>query len=485
MMKKIIKKISPFFLLEIYYYITAFLGAMIYGFPGKKMIVIGVTGTKGKTSTINFIWACLSAGGYKTGIISTANIRIGEKELPNTYHMTMPGRSEIQRLMSEMLKSGCKFCIVETTSEGIKQYRHIGVYYDMAVFTNLSPEHMDSHGGSFENYKKMKTKMFEIISSHTKIIDNKKIEKIIVVNKDSSHANDFLSFSSDKKITFSINENKQDNTNSNSSDNMNSHSNNNADYTAHNVQNTNDGVQFDLNYNKNLSDSKSSNKVSFRLNILGKFNVYNVLPAVIISHLTGISDNLIAEGLSKLKIIPGRMEVLNEGQDFIVIVDYAHEKQSMTNVLQTANDMKNDMKKNKENSSDKFGTKEKSRVIVLLGAEGGGRDKAKRPIMGEVSAKLADYVIISNVDPYDDDPRQILEDIAISCQKYGKIRGQNLFVIEDRREGIKKALSLAQRDDIVIITGKGAEQSMVVGNSRLPWDDRKVVREELLLMKSR
>ncbi len=118
------------------------------------MIIIGVTGTKGKTSTVNFIWSCLTAGGYKTGIISTANIRIGEQEFLNKYHMTMPGRFAIQKLMSQMVKNGCKFCIVETTSEGIKQYRHIGIYYDTAIFTNLSPEHLESHGGSFDEYKK-------------------------------------------------------------------------------------------------------------------------------------------------------------------------------------------------------------------------------------------------------------------------------------------------------------------------------------------
>jgi len=345
--------------------------------------------------------------------------------------MSMPGRFTIQKLMAQMVKNGCKFCIVETTSEGIKQYRHIGVYYDIAIFTNLSPEHLEAHNGSFEKYKKTKTKMFAALSSHKKIIDGKRIEKVIIANKDSEHADDFLNFNADKKITFALK--------------------NKADYVADNIQETNTGVSFEVA------------KVIFKIGILGKFNVYNALPAIIICRLFGINDSSIAKGLTRLEIIPGRMEKIDEGQNFTVIVDYAHEKESITNILQTANNMKINGAK----------------TIILLGAEGGGRDKAKRPIMGELGAKMADYVIVSNVDPYEDDPKQILENIAMSAEKFGKVRGQNLFVIEDRREGIKEAIWLAKQDDVVLITGKGAEQSIVIGGKRSAWDDRQVVREEL------
>src|SRR3989344_4798176 len=430
-MKKLLKKLLPEKFVLMYHYLVVIFATLYCGFPSKKMIVIGVTGTKGKTSTINFIWSCLQAGGYKTGIISIANIRIGEKEFLNKYHMTMPGRFTIQKLMAQMIKNGCKFCIVETTSEGIKQYRHIGVYYDMAVFTNLSPEHLEAHGGSFEKYKQMKAKMFAVLSSHKKVIAGKEIEKIIIANKDSEYADHFLNFQADKKITFALK--------------------NKADYVADNIQETNTGVSFEIE------------KVIFKIGILGKFNVYNALPAIIVCRLVGVNNYLISKGLMELETIPGRMEKINEGQKFTVIVDYAHERESITNILETANNMK------------KAGAK----VIILLGAEGGGRDKAKRPIMGELSAKMADYVIVSNVDPYEDDPKQILEDIAVSSEKFGKIRDQNLFVIEDRRLGIRKALSLAKANDIVLITGKGAEQSIVIGGKRSSWDDRQVVREEL------
>jgi len=430
-MKKLVKKFIPKNILLFYHYGIVWVATIFYGFPSKKMIIIGVTGTKGKTSTINFMWSCLEAGGYKTGIISTANIRIGEKEFLNKHHMTMPGRFVIQKLMAQMVKSGCTYCIVETTSEGIKQYRHIGIYYDIAIFTNLSPEHLESHGGSFEKYKQIKTRMFAVLSSHKKVIHRKPIEKIIIANKDSEYTNYFLNFKADKKITFAINSK--------------------ADYVAENIKEISTGVGFEIA------------KAKFKIDILGKFNVYNALPAIIVCRLLGVKDEVIAKGLLALQTIPGRMEKINEGQNFTVLVDYAHEKESITNILQTANNMKT------------VGAK----TIILLGAEGGGRDKAKRPIMGELSAKMADYVIVSNVDPYEDDPKQILEDIAVSSEKFGKIRNKNLFVVEDRRSGINKALSLAKVNDIVLITGKGAEQSIVIGGKRSTWDDRNVVREEL------
>lgn len=430
-MKRLLKKFLPNWSIALYHLLLAKFAALYYGFPSRRMVVIGVTGTKGKTSTINFIWSCLTAGGHKTGIISTANIRIGEKEFLNSYHMTMPGRFVVQKLMAQMVKEGCTYCLVETTSEGIKQYRHVGVQYDMGIFTNLSPEHLQSHGGSFEKYKQAKEQMFKTLARHAKMLGGKRIEKVIIANNDSEHATDFLRHRADKKITFGVS--------------------NKADYEARNIQETDKGVRFTVT------------DVDFTISILGKFNAYNALPAIIVSRLVGVSDENIAKGLENLSIIPGRMEIIREGQGFTVIVDYAHEKESMTNVLHTASALKT----------------EGARTIVLLGAEGGGRDKAKRPIMGELSAELADYVVVSNVDPYDDDPKEILEDIATSAEKFGKVRGQNLFVIEDRTLGIRKALTLAKDGDVVLITGKGAEQSMVVGGKNVPWDDRRVVRAEL------
>jgi len=430
--KRFIKKLIPEKLLLFYHHLIATFAAVRFGFPSKKMMVIGITGTKGKTSTANFIWSCLAAGGFKAGIITTANIKIGERELLNTYHMTMPGRFTIQRLLAQMVRDGCTHCIVETTSEGIKQYRTAGIYYDIVVFTNLSPEHLEAHNDDFEEYKSTKGKIFKNLARHSnKNLMGKKIEKTIIANGDSQYSPYYLSFPADKKITFGM-----------SSE---------TDYTARNIHPNSAGTDFEVKGKK------------FTIHILGTFNVYNALPAIIISRLLDINDALISKGLDDLKKIPGRMEIIDEGQNFLVLVDYAHEMQSMAHALQTVDELK----------------ALRSKTIILVGAEGGGRDKAKRPIIGELSAKMADYVVVSNVDPYEDDPKQILEDIATVAEKFGKTRDKNLFVIEDRREGIRKALALAKKSDIVLITGKGAEQSIIIGGVRSWWDDRTVTREEL------
>lgn len=430
-MKKLLKKIVPERIFLIYHYLLALSATVYYGFPAKKMIVIGVTGTKGKTSTANFIWSCLTAGGQKTGIVSTANIRIGEKEFLNEFHMTMPGRFAIQKLMSQMVKNGCKFCVIETTSEGLKLSRHIGVYYDIAIFTNLSPEHLPSHGGSFKKYKQAKGKMFDSIFSYKKNIDGKEIKKIIIANNDDENVDYFLNHKADKKITFSM-ENK-------------------SDYVASLVEESGSGVKFSLE------------KTIFKIGLLGKFNIYNVLPAIIICRIFGINNNLIIKGVEGLSAIPGRMEKIEEGQNFTVLVDYAHEGKSMKAAISTARNVVGNDKK----------------VIVILGAEGGGRDKHKRSIIGKIASELADVVVVTSVDPYDDDPVEINKDVATAVKEGGKILNKNLFVFTDRRDAIKKALSVAREGDVVLITGKGSEQSMYIYSKVIPWDDRKVTREEL------
>ena len=431
-MKKVLRSLAPERLLSLYHYFLALAAAARYGFPSRQIVVIGITGTKGKTSTANFIWSCLSAGGVHAGILTTANIRIGDRELLNAYHMTMPGPFTIQRLLRQMVDAGCTHCVIETTSEGLKQHRNVGIQYDIGVFTNLFPEHLPSHGGSFDAYKEMKGKMFSSLRAHpNKIIGRKQVEKVIIANAASEHAPYFLAFPADRKVTFAVDTK--------------------ADYMAQEVRSSEAGVAFKVG------------GAEFRLGIPGAFNVSNALPAIIISRLANIDDASIARGLASLSIIPGRMERIEEGQNFTVFVDYAHEGESMRNVLETATAMR----------------APGGKIVVLLGAEGGGRDKAKRPIMGKLTGTMADYVVVSNVDPYDDDPQEILEDIADAAEKSGKKRDANLFVIEDRRAGIEKALSLARAGDIVLITGKGAEQSMVLGGRSIPWDDRTVVREKL------
>lgn len=418
--KNLIRNLAPESILIFYHKSLAQIAAAINGYPSRKLFVVGITGTKGKTSTANFVWSVLNAAGFKTGQIGTANIRMGDRDFLNEFHMTMPSPFVIQRLMRQMVEAGCTHLVMEATSEGMKLYRHIGIDFRTAVFTNLTPEHLPSHGGSFEKYKLEKTKLFTSLKGD---------EAVSIVNSDSEWGSYYGNFPADRKFTYGINS---------------------GEFQATNIYDTTSGVDFEVK------------QQHYHLSVLGKFNLYNALPAITVGFALNVPYEKIAKGISDLKVIPGRMEQINEGQGFTVIIDYAHEKISMNAVLDTARTMAGENK-----------------VIVLLGAEGGGRDKSKRQHMGEAAAKKADYVICSDVDPYEDDPFPIANDIAIAAEQFGKKRDENLFVILDRREGIAKALKLARAKDIVVITGKGAEQTMIKYGKTIPWDDRLVVREEL------
>ncbi len=415
-----------------YHYFAAQTSALYFGYPTKNLVVIGVIGTKGKTSTANFIWSCLDKAGLKTGMFSTANIRIDQEEILNKFHMTMPSPFIVQKFFKQTLKEKCVFAIIETTSEGIKQFRHKGIDFDFLVFTNLTPEHLPSHENSFEKYKETKGRVFGGLTDYPdKHLAGQDIKKTIIANVDDEYSGYFLNFKAEKKFSFSIK--------------------NQSNYQAENLQADDKGTSF------------SVGGKPYRLNLLGEFNVYNALPSIVIGDLLGIDYEQIRQGLADLKILPGRMEVMSLGQKFTVLVDYAHEPKSIEVALVASRNL----------------VKNNGKLIILLGAEGGGRDKTKRPKMGELSGRLADVVVVSNVDPYDDDPKEIIKDIAVASAMVGKIVNQNLFVIEDRRAGIKKCLEIAREGDVVLITGKGAEQSMIIKGNKIPWDDREVVKEEL------
>ena len=425
-----LKKKIPDFIKIPGHFIRSNIAAMYYGYPAKKMIIVGITGTKGKTSTANFVWSAIHAGGYRTGLISTAVFRYGAEEELNPYHMTMPDAFIIQENLKKMQKKGIEVVVIEMTSEGMKQYRHAGIPIDIAIFTNLSPEHLPSHKNNFELYKKAKSKLFASLSPQQKTLRGTKIPRTIIANKDNEHADYYLQFGADKKLTYGI------------------HS---GDIRATEIVSEKSGVTF-----------KALNDV-FKISITGAFNVYNALPAIITATVLGVPHDKIKKGLVSLAVIPGRMEEINEGQDFTLFVDYAHEPISINAVLTAAEDMK----------------KENSKIIILFGAEGGGRDTRKRLPMAQLSAQKADYVIVTDVDPYDDDPQIIIDDVARSVELSGKTRDKNLFAILDRKEGIEKALSLAQNGDIVLITGKGAEQSMITNHGAIPWNEREIVRNLL------
>lgn len=436
MIKSLIKKFVPEFLINQYHKTLALLAAFFYGYPSEKLIVIGVTGTNGKSTTVNLIAKILEHAGFKTGFTSTMNFKIAEKEWLNSKKMTMLGRFQTQKLLKQMVKAGCRYAVIETSSQGILQYRHLGINYDIAVFTNLTPEHIEAHGG-FENYKKAKGELFKKLSKNKhKIIGGRKIEKTSIINIDDEHADYFEKFKADQKYAYTTqNKSKQG---------------------------------FDKIINafeieaKGFKSKFRVNKTEFNLNLPGEFNIYNSLATICACLSQNIDLQTTKKGLEKVRNMPGRLEKIDEGQNFTVIVDYAPEPASMQQLYNFTKQL------------------DKDKIIHVLGSCGGGRDVARRPILGKLAGQNSDYAIVTNEDPYDDDPMQIINDIAKGAEKEGKTLNQNLFKILDRKEAIKKAFNLASQNDLVLITGKGCEQAIVVkGNKKIPWDDRKVARELL------
>jgi UDP-N-acetylmuramoyl-L-alanyl-D-glutamate--2,6-diaminopimelate ligase len=395
-MKEILKKFLPNFILSLYHFILAFLGALIYGFPSKKLILIGVTGTNGKTTTTEMIASIFEKAGKKIALLNSIRFKIGKKEEINKLRMTMPGRFFIQRFLKKAVKEGCEYAILEVTSEGIKQHRHRFLDFKVAVFTNLAPEHIEAHG-SFEKYREAKGKFF------------KATKEIHVINVEDKNSDYFLKFPAKRKITYGL-------------------------------------KKGDIN----LENTK------LKLKIPGEFNIYNALAAISVAISQGIDKDFAIKALEEFKGVPGRMEEVIS-KPFKVIVDYAFTPNALERVYQTL--------------TSNIEPRTSNKLICVLGSCGGGRDKWKRPVLGELAAKYCDEVIVTNEDPYDEDPWQIIEQVASGTK--GKARK-----ILDRREAIKEALKLAKEGDIVVITGKGCEASIVIKGKKIPWDDRKVVSEE-------
>lgn len=407
-MKTLIKKFIPDFLLGWYHFKMAFLGAFLYGFPSKKIIVIGVTGTDGKSTTVNLIAKVLEEAGFKTALMSSISFRIGEKEWQNKLKMTMPGRFSIQKFLKQAIKEKCKYAVLEVSSEGIKQYRHKFIDFQTAVFTNLSKEHIESHKG-FDNYRKAKSKLFEAT------------KEIHVINAEDENSQFFLEIPAKKKYTYGL-------------------------------------ERGDVN-NRDLQ---------LKLSLIGDFNIYNALAAICVGLSQGINLEICKRAVEKFKGVPGRMEVVIENP-FKFIVDYAVTPNALQKAYETLS------KKSKSPVSAKASAGKQnpnSKMICVLGACGGGRDKWKRPVLGEIAAKYCDEIILTNEDPYDENPMEIIEQIAKGARDRAK-------KILDRREAIKESLKLAQPGDTVVITGKGCEPWICVENGKkIPWDDRRVIKEE-------
>lgn len=392
-----------------YHYLLALTGAIIYRFPSRKINVVAITGTKGKTSSVEFVNSMLEAAGHKTAVISTLRFKVGNDSRPNLYKMSLPGRFFVQSFLRQAVNAGCTYIVMEITSEAVKQYRHKFIELDALIFTNIAPEHIESHG-SFENYLAAKLELPKAVANSSKK------NTVIVANTDDAHGKDFLTFTGPTNIGYSLKD---------------------ADpYTL-----TDGGTSFTFKGHK------------MHTFLAGKFNLYNILGAATYAQTQGVTLEQITNAVADLKEIKGRLQRINFGQNFEVIVDYAHTAESLENLYQTFPDR---------------------RKIGVLGNTGGGRDVWKRPEMAKVADNYCDEIILTNEDPYNDDPRKIVEDMQAAIHKHP------VEIIMDRREAIAEALKRAQPGDVVLITGKGTDPYiMTANNTKIPWSDAKVAEEEL------
>ena len=410
---RILKIIVPETVVELlrplYHRMLAYGMAFSYGFPARSLTVIGVTGTKGKSTTAEMLFSVLRAAGYKTALLSTIRFAIENDSEPNRYKMTLPGRGFAQTFMRKALATGCTHVVIEITSESVLQYRHWFLDLDGLIVTNVQREHIERHG-SFEKYVEAKHSIVDAL------VRSPKRSRVLVTNGDLPETHAFISARVSRAIAFSAHE-------------------------LRNLSEDERNVGFDYN------------GVRFSLPVPGAFNAMNALAAVKLTEALGIPLPVAASALAVLPPVRGRVEHIDVGQDFLAVVDYAHTPDSLA-ALYSA-----------------FPT---HRKICVLGNTGGGRDTWKRSLMGRIADEACEKVILTNEDPYDEDPASIVEEMVRGMARAPQI-------IMDRRSAIRAALRAARPGDAVLISGKGTDP-FIMGpkGSREPWSDAAVVREELL-----
>jgi len=390
-----------------YHYLWALLSAIWYGFPAKKLFIIGVTGTKGKSTVSDLIYTTLLDNGYAVAAASTIRFAIGKESRPNLFKMTTPGRGFIQKFLAEALEKGCTHAVIELTSEAAVQYRHLFLDLNALVFTNLQKEHIESHG-SFEKYAAAKMKIGK------ELVASAKRPRAIIANADDPASAPYLTLPLEKKIPFSY-----------------------ADATE--VELLPGRVAF------------TYQNVRFHMQLPGSFNIMNALAAANAAQFVGLPLEKSAVSLAKLERVPGRTERIDAGQPFQVVVDYAHTPDSLEALYAAY----------------------PGRKICVLGNTGGGRDAWKRPEMGRIADEQCEKVILTDEDPYDEDPHLIVDMMAKGMKRPPQI-------IMDRREAIRTALMTARPGDAVLVSGKGTDPFIMgARGAKTPWSDSRVVREEL------
>lgn len=407
-LKASLRKLAPPPVMNGYHFSMALLAAALYGFPSNNMLVIAVTGTKGKSSTTEVINAIFEEAGHNTALQNSIRFKIGGDSRPNELRMSMPGRFFMQNFLDRARRAGCTVAILEMTSEGSRQYRHRGIALDALVFTNLAPEHIESHG-SLQAYANAKYE----IGLH--LLRSSKRPRVMVANADDTESTRYLTLQVEQALPFSLSAC--------------------APYEA-----TETGGHFHFD------------DTDIAIHLPGEFSLKNAIAAATLAHAFNIPTQTIKRALEKLSRIPGRAERIEGGQNYTVVVDYAHTPDSLTAL---------------------YDAYAHSRKICVLGSTGGGRDLWKRPVMGGIADARCDVVILTNEDPYDEDPRSIVDGLARGMKRQP-------VIIMDRREAISSALSLAHTGDAVLITGKGTDPCICgPRGSKEPWSDARVAREEL------
>lgn len=426
-MRTLVKKLIPhslFKAIEPYGHLgEAMFLNVVNGFPAHGLKVIGVTGTNGKTTTAFLIHRMLHEAGYKVGLMTTVAYGAGLDIKPQLTHMTTASVPILHKRIKELKAQGIEWLVLETTSHALAQHRVWGVPYSIAVITNITHEHISYHG-TFERYVDAKKMMF------TQTSRNKKGMQLGVINADDQYANTF-SEAIDNTMLYGIE---------------------NGDVVARDVKLSPNGVQ----YTARVKDKDY--KISCALP--GSFNVYNSLAAVCVGHAIGLTERQVEQGIAALEGVEGRMTRIDEGQDFDVIVDYAHTPDSFEKLFKDLRPVV------------------KGRIIALFGSLGGG-DTAKRPLQGEIAGTYADEVIVCEEDDRQEAPEQIMGDIAKGAEKAGKIKEKDLFLIHDRPEAITAAIEHAGKGDTVLLLGKGHEKTIESANGERPWNEIEVTREAI------
>lgn len=391
----------------------ALLCAALFGHPEKKLKIIGVTGTNGKTTSCFILKSVLDSFGYKSGLLGTVKNIVGDKEYPAS--LTTPDCYELFSLFAQMVEAECEYCVMEVSSQALDQRRVEGVRFAAAIFTNLTQDHLDYHG-SFENYQAAKHMLFEN-------------SDLAVINIDDDAAEYMLSGTECKNITFSVENDR-------------------CDYSAKNIRNTAEGVKYELVRTGDIG------RVKFA--VPGKFSVYNSMGAAVCLIELGFDFKEVIEKLALCTGVPGRMEVVPTDKPYTVLIDYAHTPDGLENVISCVREIA------------------QGRVITLFGC-GGDRDKTKRPRMGAIASRLSDIAVVTSDNPRSEDPEAIIKDILGGISK----SSCKVLVEPDRRNAIKKALSIAKAGDIIILAGKGQETYQILASGKIDFDERKVIAEIL------